>query len=93
MARLATEEKDRILEEIRVESFLQIKGRPPLAAEVVQIGAEQGWAELRVLFPRRGSQDICLKDNRVEFISKISKQKISRKFKLKDMVFKGSLAL
>ena len=93
MARLATEEKDRILEEIRVESFLQIKGRPPLAAEVVQIGAEQGWAELRILFPRRGSQDIRLKDNRVEFISKISKQKISRKFKLKDMVFKGSLEL
>ena len=93
MARLATEEKDRILEEIRVESFLKIKGRPPLAAEIVQLRTEQGWAELRILFPRRGSQDIRLKDKRVEFVSKISKQKISRKFKLKDMVFKGVLEL
>lgn len=93
MARLATKEKDRILEEVRVESFLKIKGRPPLAAEVVQLRTEQGWAELRILFPRRGSQDIRLKDKRVEFISKISKQKISRKFKLKDMVFKGILEL
>ncbi len=92
MARLETKEQDR-LEEIRGESFLKIKGRPPLPAEVVQIRTEQGWAELRILFPRQGPQDIRLKDNRVEFVSKISEQKISRKFKLKDMVFKGRLEL
>jgi len=42
-----------------------------------------------LLFPREGTRKLDPEDKMIEFVTKIPDQKISRKFKLKDMVLDG----
>lgn len=74
---------------------LKIKGRDPLHANQVQGQREQNRANLYFLFPKSkdGGYDISLDDKEVEFELKLRAFQVSRKFKLKDMVFEGKLEL
>ena len=54
-----------------------------------EIRKRQRWTSLYLLFPREGTWEVDLRDKSIEFVTKISDQKISRKFKLKAMVLDG----
>jgi hypothetical protein len=74
-----------------VESFLRRNGKPPIPAQ--QAGAQpgRGPAMLLIAFPRTDA--ITLEDGEVEFTAKWGVFEVKKKFKLKDMVFEGKLAL
>ncbi len=88
---------------LKSESFLKIKGHEPVGADVVHARPDRvgildartgvGGGELLMLFPRKGSHVITLKDKNVEFVSKVNSMNIKKKFKLKDMIYKGNLEL
>ena len=65
-----------------------------LVTSLVMAGAalagKKFWQEIP--FPREEAREIDLRDKTIEFATKISDQKISRKFKLKDMVLDGTPA-
>ena len=95
-----------IFDQAKSESFLKIKGREPIAAEAVHVqgGLEQNAvdaealrsaADIYFMFPRQGEggELITLKDKKVEFVTQIGSLKAKRKFKLKDMVYRGKLDL
>lgn len=85
-------EKDRFLEDVKSQSYLKIRNRARWMPVGAKVRKQQRWVALHLLFPRDLTQKIDLRDNRIEFVTKISDQKISRKFKLKDMVLDGKLA-
>jgi len=87
---------------LKADSILKISGREPIQAVEIQLrnapdldvvdareGGEQ--PEMLVMFPR--NQAITLKDKQVEFITRVDRQKVKGKFKLKDMVYNGELTL
>ncbi len=94
-----------ISERLKSASFLKIHGHDPTPAEAVHIRPNQGTildiqsgqvaGGFLVLFPRgrNGSHLITLEDKRVEFVTKMGPLEIKRKFKLKNMVYNGKLAL
>ncbi len=91
-----------ISERMKSESFLKVSGRDPIQAVEIEMGQGrevdvvdarqmgQG-AEILLKFPR--SQAITLADKQVEFITVMGRHKVKRKFKLKDMGYKGELEL
>ena len=79
------------LEQIKAESFLERKGKDPLAAEDVIFQRGQDTLLLLVAFPR--SAGITVDDGDVEFKTKLGTFGIKKKFKLKDMVYQGKLAM
>ena len=89
---LEPEEQTRFLDEIKAQSYLKIRTKarwPPSGGEIRK---QQRWAALYLLFPRERIPGIDLRDKSIELVTKISDQKISRKFKLKDMVLDDVLA-
>lgn len=71
-----------------------------LAASLMMVGPTLG-AKLRnqqrgvafyLLFPRDKVRPVDPGDKTIEFVTRISDQRISRKFKLKDMMLEGKLA-
>ena len=95
-----------IIDRIKSESFLKIKGRRPIAAEAVRVKRDvarnavdakalRSAADIYFVFPRLrdGTELITLQDKKVEFVTQIGPLKVERKFKLKDMVYNGKLEL
>ena len=91
-----------ISERLKSESFLKISGREPIQAVEVQMRSApeldvvdakemRGRAEILLMFPR--SQTITLADKQVEFVTLLGRQKVKKKFKLKEMVYNGKLEL
>jgi hypothetical protein len=84
-------------EEFRQEliklSSLSVKGKDSLAPLDVQIqlNPKGGSADIYYFFPRQRA--FTLEDGEVEFLSKLGDQPVKQKFKLKDMMFEGKLAL
>jgi len=74
-----------------VESFLRRNGKTPIAAEQASSQPSAGGATLLIGFPR--TDGITLEDGEVEFVAKFDGLEVKRKFKLKDMLFDGTLAL
>ncbi len=74
-----------------VESFLRRSGKPPIAAQQAGSQASAGGATLLIGFPR--TEAITVEDGDVEFLAKFDGLEVKRKFKLKDMLFGGTLAL
>ena len=74
-----------------VESFLRRSGKPPIAAQQAGSQASAGGATLLIGFPRTDA--ITVEDGDVEFLAKFDGLEVKRKFKLKDMLFGGTLAL
>ena len=93
-------------DEIRLESFLKPKDKEPIPADDVLFQrAEDG---LLLVMPGREQErgvsaillvafskinPLILEDQEVEFIAKLGDFSIKKKFKLKDMVLQGELAL
>ena len=91
-----------ISERLKSESILKISGREPIQVVEVQMRSApeldvvdakemRGRAEILLMFPR--SQTITLEDKQVEFVTMLGRQKLKKKFKLKEMVYKGKLEL
>jgi hypothetical protein len=77
-------------QKIKAVTFLHRKGKPDVHPEVVEV--VQGSAQTMVFrFPR--TDEITLDDKDVEFSTKMGAIDIKRKFKLKEMVWHGKLAL
>lgn len=77
------------------ESFIKVKAKEPVHPVDVQGQLQQGFASLYLFFPhaKDGGIDITLDDKEVEFQLNTPRQKLHRKFKLKDMVYNGKLEL
>ncbi len=89
-------------ERLKAESSLKVSGRDPIQPVEIglrkvpdpDVGDEQEGAEqheVLLLFPR--SLAISLQDKQVEFVTRVARQKVKKKFKLKDMLYKGELEL
>jgi hypothetical protein len=74
-----------------VESFLRRNGKPAIAAQQASSQPSAGGATLLIGFPRTDA--ITMEDREVEFVAKFEGLEVKRKFKLKDMLFDGTLAL
>ena len=85
-------ERDRFLDGVRSQSYLKVGKRARWLPIGAKLGKQQRWLALYLLFPRERAREVELRDKTVEFVTRISDQKISRKFKLKDMVLEGKLA-
>jgi hypothetical protein len=79
------------LEQIKTESFLQRKDKPPIPADDVTFQQGQSGLLMLVAFPR--SAGVTVEDKDVEFVTKLGDFGIKKKFKLKDMVFQGKLEM
>ena len=100
MAQMDPQLRSFLFEQMKKETILKIKGRDPIPARDVRFGSDQGQVldaktgqagvELVVFFSR---EEITLKDKTVEFITRLMDRRISKKFKLKDMVYHGKLEL
>ena len=74
------------------KSYLKVGKRTRWLPTGAKLGKQQRWAALYLLFPRDGIRPVDPGDKTIEVVTRISDQKISRKFKLKDMVLEGKLA-
>jgi hypothetical protein len=74
-----------------IESFLRREGKPPIPAQQAGSQMTRGGALLMIGFPR--TDPITLDDREVEFEMKLDQLSIKKKFKLKDLVYGGKLAL
>ena len=79
---------DRFVESSRLERG---KGSEPLKPERVEGRAEQNSVTLYYFFPR--TDPITIEDTNVQFVFKLTNVEIKQRFKLKDMMFDGQLAL
>jgi hypothetical protein len=79
------------LEEVREATLLKRKNQEPVAPIDVRLAYPGDLLSIEFYFLR--SDAITLDDKEVEFITRLGGAKVSKKFKLKDMVFGGQLAL
>ncbi len=103
MTRIPPDRQQAVIERLRSESFLKIKGREPIALQAVQMRKEQvhllnartgqSGFELIFVFARPRSNPVTVKQKNIEFVTRLMGRKVSKKFKLKDMVFDGKLEL
>lgn len=103
MTRIPPDRRQAVIERLRSESFLKVKGREPISLQAVQMRKEQvnllnartgqSGFELIFVFPRPTSNPIIVKEKNIEFITRLMGRKVAKKFKLKDMVFEGKLEL
>jgi hypothetical protein len=81
---------DEQLNQLAQGAMLQRKDKDPIAAGSVQrIPGEKG--SVAFFFPK--TSEITLEDKEVEFVSKVARIEVRRKFKLKDMVVGDKLEL
>ncbi|MFB3828307.1 MAG: hypothetical protein ACE15B_16180 [Bryobacteraceae bacterium] len=86
VGRAAADIKDRVR--------LRLKNKPEIPAQQVEIDRQQGRVNLYCFFPKGqgGAPVIEAADGEVEVLLQLQ-QKISRKFKLKDMMYEGKLEM
>ena len=77
------------LDQLVAVTSITVKGKPVLTPEKIEYGRDG--TSLLFTFPR--TSPISLDDKEVEFATKIGAMEVRRKFKLKDMVYQGKLAL
>ncbi len=77
------------LEQIRIATTLSAKGRSGLAPQKLELAKDGS----TLLFVFRRDEPFSLDDKEVEFVTKMGPMELKRKFKLKDMVYQGKLAL
>jgi len=71
---------------------LQRKGQDPIVPDKVEIADNAGVSFIRFTFPR-DPKPISLEDKDVEFVTSLGRTSLKTKFSLKDMTYKGQLAL
>jgi hypothetical protein len=74
-----------------IEAFLRRDGKPPIPAQQGGMEKAPGGVVLLIAFPK--TDPIALENGDVEFVAKLDRLEIKKKFKLKDMVFGGKLDL
>ena len=72
-------------------TVLTVNGKPPLKAVDVQTSGGRGPAAISFLFPR--TTTFTPEEKEMEFSTKFDKTTVKHKFKLKDMVFDGKVAM
>jgi hypothetical protein len=77
-------------EKIKAVTLLHRKGKPDLHPDVVEVVEGAGQT---MVFRFARTNEIELDDKEIEFATKMGAMEIKRKFKLKDMVWNGRLAL
>ena len=103
MTRIPPDRRQAIIARLKSESFLKIKRREPIPLQAVQLRKEQvhllnartgqSGVELIYVFARPTSNPITVEEKNIEFVTRLMGRKVSKKFKLKDMVFDGKLEL
>ena len=73
------------------QSSLAAKGKDALRPADIQVGRAARGTEIYFVFPK--SAEFSVDDKEIEFATKIGSFAVRQKFKLKDMMFEGKLAL
>ena len=79
------------LQAVRGATLLKRKDRAPIAAVDVRLVYHGEWLSIEFHFPK--DESITLDEKEVEFVTVLGEAKLSKKFKLKDMVIAGRLVL
>ena len=87
MARMTQRDPDRFTQGVQ----LKRKKKEPIVAESMEVRGDEKGVEFFFTFPR--TDEITLEDKDVEFEMQLGRSKTKRKFKLKDMLYKGELSL
>lgn len=90
-----------MFEQIKSATVLKLKGRDPIPAKNILFGSDQaqlmdaktGQAGVEFYIFFSNENEIKLEEKNVEFVTRLMDRKISKKFKLKDMVYQGELEL
>ncbi|MBI1789766.1 MAG: hypothetical protein HYR60_19720 [Acidobacteria bacterium] len=90
-ARMAQMGNERLQAELKASTSLKRKGKDPITPEAIQFAGNE--ESLAVIFAFPKTAPIALDDKEIEFASKVGPLEFKRKFRLKDMVYKGGLAL
>jgi len=77
--------------ELIASTLLTVPGKPPVQAVDVQSSGGRGLGNVSFLFPR--TTVFTADDKELEFFTKFDKIVVKKKFKLKDMVFKGKVEM
>ena len=84
------ERRKRMADRLKEVTALKRKGKEPIRPERIE-PPQQDQNSFLFLFPKK--EALTVEDKEVEFVTKVGQFDISRKFKLKDMVYQGQLAL
>jgi hypothetical protein len=78
-------------DDLKARTEMRIKNLPPIQALEVRKEQQRGRVALYLLFPKaqNGAHVIAEGDNEVEIFLQLETGKVSRKFKVKDMLFDG----
>ena len=90
-AEVARMPADRLTELAKSGTALLRKDKDPIPAEAAQAASREKLADLYFLFPK--TSPITIDDKEVEFVSKVGRFEVKRKFKLKDMQIGDKLDL
>ena len=85
-------ERDRFLDGVRSQSYLKVGKRARWLSTGAKLRIQQRGVAFYLLFSRDKVRPVDPGEKTIEFVTRISDQKISRKFKLKDMMLEGKLA-
>jgi hypothetical protein len=91
MARRPPEQQEQFRKALQASTFLKIKGREPMPPEAMEIGGSEQMAA--VMFKFSNKEPITLDDKEVEFVSRLGQLEVKCKFKTKDMMYDGKLAV
>ncbi len=88
-------QRNAAIEQLKQRASLRVKGKDPVHPNHVQLNVQQAAADIYFFFPKGedGGLDISLDDKEVEFRLETRQRTLKRKFKLKDMVYKGKLEI
>jgi hypothetical protein len=84
--------RQRMMSQLREFTELRRKGREPAGPETIDAREGNGGRLLLFAFPH-GAEPIALEEKEVEFRTRMGPLDVRAKFKLKDMLYRGRLAL
>lgn len=90
-ARMAQLASDQMKAALKESTRLTPKGRDPIAPDSVDMGLAE--AGLAVIFGFPAKAGISADDKEIEFLSKLGPLEVKCKFKTKDMIYEGKLAV
>jgi hypothetical protein len=81
-----------MLQAMQAGTWLERKGKPAIPCDHLFAGSGNLWNEVLLYFPR-GTNPITAADKQVTLESRFAQFQLSVKFSLKEMVYRGELAL
>jgi hypothetical protein len=84
--------RQRMMAQLRESTELRRKGREPAGPEIVDVRQSNGGRLLLFAFPH-GPEPISIDEKEVEFRTRMGPLDLRSKFKLKEMLYQGRLAL